>query len=179
MSKIGSKEIEIPSGVKVSVDGKTVRVEGPKGNNAKEMPQMVEIKIEGSSLKVLRTDDSTTAKMMHGLARSLIQGMVDGVVNGFKKNLEIVGVGYKAQLSGNKLTLSLGYSHPIIYNIPNGIKITISDNTKLAVDGIDKQLVGEVAATIRKFKKPDPYKGKGVRYSGEHITMKEGKTVGK
>jgi large subunit ribosomal protein L6 len=179
MSRIGKKKIEIPQGVKVSLTGGVVEVEGPKGKNQKALPPMTSVKIEGNSIQVERADDSRQARMMHGLARSLIQGMVDGVLKGFRKDLEIVGVGYKAQLAGTKLTLNLGYSHPIVYNVPAGIKINVVEGTKLSIDGFDKQLVGEVAATIRKFKKPEPYKGKGVRYVGERITMKEGKTVGK
>lgn len=179
MSRIGNKKIEIPPGVKMNLNAGKVQVEGPKGKIEKKLPPMTDLKVVGNVGTVTRKDDSRDAKMMHGLTRSIIQGMVDGVTKGFKKELEILGVGYKAQLSGTKLTLNLGYSHPIVYNVPHGIKLTITDNTKLAIDGIDKQLVGEVAATIRKFKKPDPYKGKGVRYTGEHIKMKEGKTVGK
>jgi large subunit ribosomal protein L6 len=179
MSRVGNKKIEIPTGVKISLNNGIVEVEGPKGKNNKGLPPMTDLKVDGAYASVLRSDESRQAKMMHGLARSLIQGMVDGVVKGFRKDLEIVGVGYKAQLAGNKLTLSLGYSHPIIYAVPSGIKLSVTDNTKIAVEGVDKQLVGEAAATIRRFKKPEPYKGKGVRYSGEHITIKEGKTVGK
>ncbi len=179
MSRIGNKKIEIPQGVKLSLNAGVVQIEGPKGKNSMKLPPMTDMKVEGNFVVVTRASDAREAKMMHGLARSLIQGMVEGVTKGFKKNLEVVGVGYKAQLSGTKLTLNLGYSHPIVYDVPAGIKIAITDGTKLLVDGIDKQLVGEVAATIRKFKKPEPYKGKGVRYAGEHITIKEGKKVGK
>jgi len=179
MSRVGTKKIEIPQGVKVSLKDGIVFVEGAKGKNSKKLPPMTDLKVDGTSATVSRSSDSRQARMMHGLARSLIQGMVDGVTKGFKKELEIVGVGYKAQLSGTKLTLNLGYSHPIVYEVPTGIKIGIVDGVKMSIDGVDKQLVGEVAATIRKFKKPEPYKGKGVRYVGEHITMKEGKTVGK
>ena len=179
MSRIGKKKVDIPQGVKVRLENSLVVVEGPKGSNKMALPKRTSVKIDDKSVQVEREDDSRESKMMHGLARSLIQGMIDGVSKGFKKELEIVGVGYKAQLTGTKLTLNLGYSHPIVFSIPSGIKINVTDGTKLSIEGCDKKLVGEVAATIRKYKKPEPYKGKGVRYLGEHITMKEGKTVGK
>lgn len=179
MSRIGKKKIDIPQGVKVKSDNSMVIVEGPKGTNKIKLPPRTSVQITDKFVQVNREDDSRESRMMHGLARSLIQGMVDGVCKGFKKELEIVGVGYKAQLAGNKLTLNLGYSHPIVFTVPAGIKINVTDGTKLSIEGCDKKLVGEVAATIRKYKKPEPYKGKGVRYLGEHITMKEGKTVGK
>lgn len=179
MSRIGKKKVDIPQGVKVRLEGDMVIADGPKGSNSIKLPSMVSVKIEEKSVQVERLDDSRDAKMRHGLVRSLIQGLIDGVSKGFKKELEIVGVGYKAQLAGTKLTLNLGYSHPIIFDVPAGIKINVTDGTKLSIEGCDKKTVGEVAATIRKYKKPEPYKGKGVRYLGEHITMKEGKTVGK
>lgn len=177
MSRVGNKPIPIPPGVKVGQERNTILVEGPKGKLSKELPPLVSVKIEKENIIVARDNEMRKTRMMHGLARSLIAGMVIGVVDGYKKNLEIVGVGYKAQIAGENITLNLGFSHPIVYHIPKEIKITITDNTKLAIEGIDKQLVGEVAATVRRFRKPEPYKGKGVRYAGEHITMKEGKTV--
>ena len=177
MSRIGKKPLPVPQGVKAVAGANDITIEGPKGKLAKALPPMTSVKVENGNILVSRADDSRTARTMHGLARSLIAGMLVGVTEGYKKDLEIVGVGYKAQLAGQKLTLNLGYSHPVVYDVPQGIKITIADNTKLNVSGIDKQLVGEAAATIRRFKKREPYKGKGVRYANEHITIKEGKTV--
>lgn len=178
MSRIGKKPIEIPNGVKITIDNGKITVESGKNKICKDIPPRVEVNVENSTVIVKTLDNSKTAGAMQGLIRSIIAGMVEGVVKGFTKNLEIIGVGYKAKIEGKKLEMALGFSHPVIYNIPEGIKVTIADNTKLTVQGADKQLVGEVAATIRRFKKPEPYKGKGIRYVGEHIAMKEGKTVG-
>ncbi len=178
MSRIGKQPIKLPAGVKVAlVDGDVV-VEGPKAKLTKALPPLVEMAIDGDMITMIRTDDSKRARAMHGLARSLVAGMVVGVTEGFKKGLEIIGVGYRAQVAGSKLNMALGYSHPIEYDIPDGITVTVTNNTQITVEGSDKQLVGEVAATIRRFRKPEPYKGKGVRYKGEQIIMKEGKTVG-
>jgi large subunit ribosomal protein L6 len=170
--------IPIPSGVKVSLDDGTVIVEGPKAKLTKKLPPHISMTIEDSTLKFERENETKTAKSMHGLARSLVAGMVEGVEKGFKKELEIIGVGYKAQVQGSKLTLTLGFSHPVEYNIPAGVTVLVENNTKLVVEGSDKQIIGEVAATIRRFKKPEPYKGKGIRYVGERVIIKEGKTVG-
>lgn len=178
MSRIGKKPIAIPSGVKVTIANGNMTVEGPKAKLVKHVPPEVDIAVNGSEIVVNVPKDSKTSSAMQGLTRSLLAGMVEGVTNGFKKNLEIVGVGYRAKLAGNNLELALGFSHPVVYPIPQGTKITVTDTTKITVEGSDKQLVGEVAATIRKFKKPEPYKGKGIRYAGEHITIKEGKSVG-
>lgn len=178
MSRIGNKEIKIPSGVKVNVAEGTVEVQGPKDKLSISLPPMTSVTIDDDTLTVKRDNETRQAKALHGLARSLINNMVIGVTEGFKKDLEIVGVGYRAQVSGQKLTLNLGYSHQVEYQAPEGVTITIADNTKISVVGSDKQAVGEVAATIRRFRKPEPYKGKGIRYAGEHIVMKEGKTVG-
>ena len=177
MSRVGSNPIPLPSGVKVVLDDNIVKVEGPKAKLQKALPPLVELKIENDLLTVSRVEETQKARAMHGLTRSLIAGMVTGVTEGFKKNLEIVGVGYRAQVDGNKLTLLLGFSHPVEYILPEGITVTVADNTKLSVEGADKQAVGQVAAIIRQFKKPEPYKGKGIRYADEHIVMKEGKTV--
>ena len=133
--------------------------------------------IEESVITVKAIDETRQSSAMHGLTRSLLAGMVEGVTKGFKKNLEIIGVGYKAKVSGRKLDLALGFSHPVIFDIPEGIEIKVTENTKLEVEGADKQLVGEVAATIRRYRKPEPYKGKGIRYAGEYIAMKEGKSA--
>ena len=178
MSRIGNKPIQIPSGVTVTVENGEMSVKGAKSNLCKKIPPQVKINIEDSVITVERADDTRSAGAMQGLTRSLLAGMVEGVTKGFKKNLEIVGVGYRAKIAGNKLDLSLGFSHPVIYNIPEGITIAVTDNTKISVEGADKQLVGEVAATIRRYRKPEPYKGKGIRYAGEHIIIKVGKSVG-
>ena len=176
MSRIGMKPVPVPAGVKVTVSGKDVVVEGKLGKMSLVLPEPISAAVEGNEVKVSRVSDEGNNKALHGLIRSLIKNNVIGVSEGYKKELQIVGVGYKAVLAGNKLTLSLGYSHDIVYPVPEGIKIQIADGTKLQITGIDKQLVGEVAASIRKFKKPEPYKGKGVRYSDEHVVIKPGKT---
>ena len=176
MSRLGKIPVKLPEKVTFSVKDGKMSAEGSKGKLSRPVPPMVEIKVEAGSV-IVSADSSRRGKMLHGLTRSLIQGMVTGVSSGFRKDLEIVGVGYKAQLSGAILTVMVGLSHPVAYKIPDGIKVSVTDNTKIAIEGIDKQLVGEAAATIRKFRKPEPYKGKGIRYVGEHIVMKEGKTV--
>ena len=178
MSRIGKKPIEIPAGVKVSVSGETVAVEGKGGKLSIALPPHVAVEVKENQVLVSQTDDVREAGAMHGLARSLINNMVIGVSVGFKKELSIVGVGYKATLAGNKLTLNLGYSHPIVYQLPDGVKLTVEEGTKMVVSGCDKQLVGETAAQIRRFRPPEPYKGKGIRYVDERIVLKEGKSVG-
>ncbi|MDD3886165.1 MAG: 50S ribosomal protein L6 [Victivallaceae bacterium] len=178
MSRIGNKVIEVPSGVKVSIDETGVTVEG-KSKLAMTLPPFVSVKQEDGKLHVSMVGEDRRASAMQGLARSLIHNMIVGVTAGFKKELAIVGVGYRAQLAGSKLTLSLGYSHPIEYMVPTGIKLTlITEGNKIVIEGSDKQLVGEVAAEIRRFRPPEPYKGKGIRYVDEKITLKEGKSVG-
>ncbi len=176
MSRIGMKPVPVAAGVKVTVNGKEVVTEGKLGKMSVTLPEAISAAVEGNEVKVSRVSDEGNNKALHGLFRSLIKNNIIGVSEGYKKELQIVGVGYKAVLAGNKLTLSLGYSHDIVYPVPEGIKIQITDGTKLQITGIDKQLVGEVAASIRKFKKPEPYKGKGVRYSDEHVVIKPGKT---
>ena len=176
MSRIGMKPIPVAAGVKVTVNGKEVVTEGKLGKMSVVLPEAISAAVEGNEVKVSRVSDEGNNKALHGLFRSLIKNNIIGVSEGYKKELQIVGVGYKAVLAGDKLTLSLGYSHDIVYPVPEGIKIQITDATKLLISGIDKQLVGEVAASIRKFKKPEPYKGKGVRYSDEHVVIKPGKT---
>ncbi|MBN1863589.1 MAG: 50S ribosomal protein L6 [Victivallales bacterium] len=178
MSRIGNCPVQIPPGVKVSIDNTTIRVEGPKAKLSMDLPSMVCISIEGNLISLSRKEETKKGKAMHGMVRSILSNLIAGVANGFRKDLEIVGVGYRAQVAGNKLTLNLGYSHPVEYAVPEGVTVSVADNTKLSVSGADKQLVGQVAATIRKFRPPEPYKGKGIRYDGEHITLKEGKTVG-
>ena len=176
MSRIGMKPVPVAAGVKVTVNGKEVVTEGKLGKMSITLPETISAAVEGNEVKVSRVSDEGNNKALHGLFRSLIKNNIIGVSEGYKKELQIVGVGYKAVLAGTKLTLSLGYSHDIVYPVPAGIKIQIADGTKLQITGIDKQLVGEVAASIRKFKKPEPYKGKGVRYSDEHVVIKPGKT---
>ena len=176
MSRIGKKAIAIPAGVKVAVSGNTVTVEG-KAKLSLNLPPHVEVEVADNKVLVKQASEAREAGAMHGLARSLINNMVIGVTAGFKKELQIVGVGYKAALQGSKLNLSLGYSHPIVYAIPEGVKVTLVEN-KIVIEGADKQLVGETAAEIRRFRSPEPYKGKGIRYGDERIVLKEGKSVG-
>ena len=176
MSRIGKKAIAIPAGVKVAVSGNTVTVEG-KAKLSLDLPPHVAVEVADNQVVVKQASEVREAGAMHGLARSLINNMVIGVTAGFKKELQIVGVGYKAALQGSKLNLSLGFSHPINYQIPEGVKVTLNEN-KIVVEGADKQLVGQTAAEIRRFRSPEPYKGKGIRYVDERIVLKEGKSVG-
>ena len=176
MSRIGRKPVQIPADVKVSVKDGNVLVEGKKSKLSLDVHSDIGVEIKDSFVLVSRVKESGESKALQGLTRSLINNMIVGVTQGYKKELSIVGVGYKAVLAGSKLTLSLGYSHPVVYEIPAGVKVTVTDGTKVVVEGPDKQLVGEVSARIRRFKKPEPYKGKGVRYIDEHITIKPGKT---
>src|SRR5262249_32539956 len=157
--------------------GNRVFIEGPKGKLDWELPKRTSIKVEGDKVLISREGDDAKAKALHGLSRALVNNMVKGVSEGFVKKLEIQGVGFKASVQGNSVTMNLGYSHPINYAIPAQIKITVEENTKLTIEGPDKQVVGEVAAELRNFYPPEPYKGKGVRYAGEHVKRKEGKTV--
>lgn len=178
MSRIGNKSISIPPKVKVGIaPDRSVRVEGPKGTLSWSLPEGIEAKIEGGTLTLERRSESRRARALHGLSRALLHNMVTGVSTGFTRQLEIQGVGFKAAVQGQSLNLSLGFSHPVIFEIPKEIKITVTDNTKLLVEGIDRQLVGQVAANIRAHYPPEPYKGKGVRYADEKIRRKEGKTV--
>ncbi len=177
MSRIGKQPIAIPPKVKVEVKGQQVSVEGPKGKLKWELPRRTSLKVENGKVVVSRQGDDAQAKALHGMSRALVNNMVRGVSEGFVKKLEIQGVGFKAAVQGQTVNLSLGYSHPVIYPIPEQIKVTVEENTKLTIEGPDRQSVGEVAAEIRSFYPPEPYKGKGVRYVGEHVTRKEGKTV--
>ena len=174
MSRIGSKQIDIPAGVEVSVKDDVVTVKGSRGSLDIAVVPHISVAVQDGKVVVSRDDDN--AKAFHGLVRSLINNAVYGVVNGYKKELAIVGTGYKATLAGQKLTLNVGYSHPIDFMVPAGIKMTVTDGVKILIEGFDKQLVGEVAARIRRFKKPEPYKGKGIRYADEHVVIKPGKT---
>lgn len=177
MSRIGKQPITIPPKVKVEVKGTKVNVEGPKGKLALELPPRTSAKVDGTTVLVSRADDQPQSKAMHGLGRALINNMVKGVTDGYVKKLEINGVGFKAAVQGKSIVLNLGYSHPINYAIPDQIKVTVEENTKVTVEGPDKMMVGKVAAEIRGFYPPEPYKGKGVKYADEHIQRKEGKTV--
>src|SRR5499425_2338757 len=177
MSRIGKQPIVIPPKVKVEVKGQKVLVEGPKGKLDWEIPRRTSLKVQDGKIVVSREGDDAQAKALHGLSRALVNNMVHGVTDGFVKKLEIQGVGFKAAVQGKAVNLSLGYSHPVVYPIPDQIKVTVEENTKLTIEGPDRQVVGQVAAEIRSFYPPEPYKGKGVRYVGEHVVRKEGKTV--
>lgn len=177
MSRIGKSPISVPEKVKVDVKGRNVFVEGPKGKLTMELPRRTTLKIDGSTIVVNRDGEDAEAKAMHGLSRALVNNMVKGVSEGYSKKLEINGVGFKAAVQGKVVNLSLGYSHPINYPIPDQIKVTVEDNTKVLIEGPSKQVVGLVAAEIRSYYPPEPYKGKGVKYSDEKVIRKEGKTV--
>jgi large subunit ribosomal protein L6 len=177
MSRIGKQPVVVPPKVKVEIKGQKVFVEGPKGKLDFELPSRTSAKHDGANVLVSRQGDDAEAKALHGLSRALVNNMVKGVSDGFVKKLEIQGVGFKAAVQGGKVNLALGYSHPINYPIPDQIKVTVEENTKLTIEGPSKQLVGQVAAEIRSYYPPEPYKGKGVRYSDEKVRRKEGKTV--
>jgi large subunit ribosomal protein L6 len=177
MSRIGKQPIVIPAKVKVAVSGQKVSVEGPKGKLNMELHRRTSLKVDGDKIVVSRQGDDAEAKAMHGLSRALVNNMVKGVSEGFVKRLGIQGVGFKAAVQGKNVNLSLGYSHPLLYPIPDQVKVTVEENTKLTIEGPDKAEVGRVAAEIRSFYPPEPYKGKGVRYADEKVIRKEGKTV--
>jgi large subunit ribosomal protein L6 len=177
MSRIGKQPIAIPPAVKVEIKGQKVFVEGPKGKLDWELPRRTSLKVQDGKIIVSRAGDDAQAKALHGLSRALVNNMVRGVTEGFVKKLEIQGVGFKAAVQGKNVNLVLGFSHPISYAIPDQIKVTVEENTKLTIEGPDRRLVGQVAAELRSFYPPEPYKGKGVRYVGEHVQRKEGKTV--
>jgi len=178
MSRIGNKSIPLPEKVKVDISpAGDVKVEGPKGKLEWQLPKGVSSKQEEAELLLIRASESRKHKALHGLSRSLIANMVVGVSEGFKKDLEIHGVGFRAAVEGKILNLNVGKSHPINFPIPDGINVTVNENTKISIEGIDKQTVGQVAADIRAYYPPEPYKGKGIRFAGEQIRRKEGKTV--
>lgn len=180
MSRIGNKLITIPAGVTVEVaDGNEVTVKGPKGTLTRTFSTMMDIQVADGVVTVKRPNDAKHTKQLHGTTRALINNMVVGVSEGYAKELELVGIGFRAAVKGNKLTMQVGYSHASELDIPEGITVTCGSATDVKVEGIDKQLVGEFAADIRAVRKPEPYKGKGIRYKGEHIRRKEGKTAGK
>lgn len=176
MSRIGKLPVTIPAGVKVSLSGNEISVQGAKGSLKQTIHSRISIAVEAEQIVVTRPTDSKQDSALHGLSRSLINNMVIGVSEGFTRELEINGVGYRAELSGSTLTLSLGFSHPVVYAVPAGIEIQVDKQTRVIVKGIDKQLVGSTAAKIRSFRKPEPYKGKGVKYAEERILRKAGKT---
>jgi large subunit ribosomal protein L6 len=177
MSRIGKQPIILPPKVKVEIKGQQVHVEGPKGKLDWQLPRRTSIKVDGGTVLISRQGDDAEAKALHGLSRALVNNMVKGVSDGFVKKLEIQGVGFKAAVQGKTVNMSLGFSHPINYPIPDQIKVTVEENTKLTIEGPDRQVVGQVASELRSFYPPEPYKGKGVRYVGEHVVRKEGKTV--
>lgn len=176
MSRIGNKIIIMPAGVELKNDNNVVTVKGPKGELTREFNKNIEIKVEGTEITVSRPNDSKEIKTIHGTTRALLNNMVQGVSEGFKKELEMKGVGYRAQLQGNKLVLSVGKSHQDEVEAPEGITFTVATPTTIAVEGISKELVGQTAAYIRSLRSPEPYKGKGIRYVGEYVRLKEGKT---
>ena len=178
MSRVGKQPVKILSGVKVDLKGATLKVEGPKGKLSHEIPAGVTVKVDNGAIVVTRDESAPGAAALHGLTRTLIHNMVHGVHTGFSKELDIVGVGYRAAVKGQVLTLTLGYSHPVEYELPQGISAKVDGNTKVTVTGADKVLIGMVAAKIRSFKEPEPYQGKGVRYTDEHIIRKQGKAAG-
>ncbi len=179
MSRIGRKPIQVPSGVSVTINGNEIKIKGPKGELGISYHPNISVSFNDNIIEVTRPDDLKENRALHGLTRALIQNMIKGVTEEYKKILDIVGVGYKAELKGNNLLLSIGYSHPIYFIPPAGIKLETPTPTQIIVSGIDKQLVGQVASKIRSFRKPEPYKGKGIKYSTEVIRRKAGKTAGK
>jgi large subunit ribosomal protein L6 len=181
MSRIGNKPVSILDGVKVSVSGRTVNVEGPKGKLSWEPRREIQVKVDDAKKQVLvtRSDDERLSKALHGLSRSIINNMINGVKNGYEKRLEIVGVGYLASLKGKEISLRVGLANELVKQIPIGLTVTCPDQTHIVIQGCDKQLVGQFAAEVRSLRKPEPYKGKGVRYQGEHIKLKPGKAATK
>ena len=177
MSRVGLQPIEIPSGVTVSFEGAVANVKGPKGTISKALPAACDYNQEDSVIRVVRRKDDQTSRSMHGLARTLLANMIEGVTKGFDKQLEIVGVGYKAEVKGKQLVLTVGYSHPVNFDVPEGIKIETPAPTQIKVSGIEKDRVGQICADIRKVRPPEPYKGKGIKYVGEYIQRKAGKTA--
>ena len=176
MSRIGRLPIDIPAGVDVTVDGPAVTVKGPKGELALTVASPIEVKVEDNQVLVTRPDDERTSRSLHGLTRTLIANQIIGVTQGYSKGLEIVGTGYRVAQKGSSVEFALGFSHPVTVEPPAGITLTVEGNNKITVAGIDKQAVGETAANIRKIKKPEPYKGKGIRYAGEVVRRKAGKS---
>ncbi|MBD2436715.1 50S ribosomal protein L6 [Nostoc sp. FACHB-110] len=179
MSRIGKRPITIPAKVQITIDGTKVVVKGPKGELSRDLPVQVTVNQEGETLQVVRKDDSRTSRQMHGLSRTLVANMVEGVSQGFQRRLEIQGVGYRAQVQGRNLVLNMGFSHQVHIEPPDGIQFAVENNTNVIVSGYDKEVVGNTAAKIRAVRPPEPYKGKGIRYAGEVVRRKAGKTGGK
>ena len=177
MSRIGKQPVVLPAGISAKVADGVVTLKGPKGELALKTPATVEVSLDGSTLNIARTGDDKQNRADHGTIRALLQNMVVGLKDGYSRDLEIQGVGFKANMAGNMLTMNVGYSHPVEYVVPEGVSVTVVDGTQLKVSGIDKQLVGQVSARIRSFRPPEPYKGKGVRYKDERVRRKAGKTV--
>ena len=176
MSRVGNAPIAIPNGVEVKINGQVVEVKGPKGSLNFELPEPITAAVEDNEIVVSRPDDHRKHRALHGLSRSMVNNLVVGVTEGYKINMEIFGVGYRVQAKGKNLEFSLGYSHPILIEAPEGISFAVDGNTKFSIEGIDKQQVGQIAANIRRLRKDDPYKGKGIRYAGEQVRRKVGKT---
>ncbi len=178
MSRIGKQPISLPGGVEVKLDAGEVKVKGPKGQLAQRIPAIIKMDVADGQVRFTRPDDKRPSRALHGLARALVANMVSGVTEGFVRNLSIVGVGYRAEVSGKTLKLSVGYSNPVDMPIPDGLKISVERNTEVKIEGIDKQAVGQFAAEVRSVRPPEPYKGKGIRYTDEHVRRKVGKAAG-
>ena len=176
MSRIGNKVITIPAGVEVNLDDNFATVKGPKGELKQQFDKDITFNVEGNEITVVRPSDSKRHRTVHGTTRAILANMVEGVSTGFKKELELIGVGYRAQMQGKKLVLSVGYSHPVEFEEIDGIKLGVEGNTKVSIEGINKEVVGQYAAKVRAVRPPEPYKGKGIRYVGEYVRRKEGKT---
>ena len=177
MSRIGNRKIEVPEGVTVKVENDIVTVTGPKGSLSQKMLKGISLEQEGNTITLTRVNDA--AKAMHGTMNALLHNMILGVTKGYEKGLEIIGVGYRFNVAGNKLTINAGYSHPVVMDVPEGLTVEAPSNTEIVIKGIDKVLIGEFAANVRKVRKPEPYKGKGIKYKGEQIRRKEGKKASK
>lgn len=175
MSRVGKKPVEVPKGVSADIAGETIKIKGPKGFLERGMLPGIQVKVDGNQIVVERDNEHQQTRAFHGLMRALLQNMVTGVADGWTKKLEIVGVGYSAEVAGQSMTLKLGYSHPVTYTVPAGVQVNVEKGNQISVHGIDRQAVGQVAAVIRGFRKPDAYKGKGIRYKGEMIKLKPGK----
>ena len=176
MSRVGKAPVAVPSGVTININGQSVEVKGPKGTLNQDIPAPITVAQEGDEVVVTRPDDHRKNRSLHGLSRSLVFNMIEGVTKGYTINMEIFGVGYRVQLKGKNLEFALGYSHPVLIEAPEGITFAVDGNTKFSIAGIDKQQVGQIAANIRRLRKDDPYKGKGIRYEGEQVRRKVGKT---
>ena len=179
MSRIGNRKLTIPAGVTVTVDNNLITVKGPKGELSYEFNKLISVKVEENTIECTRANETNQAKSLHGTTNSLIENMMIGVSEGYQKGLEINGVGYRFNVAGNKLTVTAGFSHPVVIEVPSDLKVEQVNNTEITISGIDKQKVSEFAANVRKWRKPEPYKGKGIRYKGEKVRRKEGKKASK